>query len=441
MTAGFRGLFCTIKKMKRVIKGITILLIIAAVFQLSVIPGSSGVFKYKIFSGKNGVYLTNCSGKNAAVIELAPENRSYSFSFDNQAVDCCVLNKTAYFLVYNHSRDKCADIFTASSGKLKKSLTLQNIIISSSSAIAVDNNGNIYIKNSSAYIQVFNKSGRQINELREKSDALIQYPDFAAAYRSKHLYKLYGDKVKTFDTSAEYPLYGINGNYIADINGTVYNAGNMSKKADFNTEGFYKVAATDNYFVTAGESSLSVYNKAGTKINTLDFDTQIQAICSYKNSVCAVLRSGGNYLCEQINEANLKPKAEPAAEKGADGITPGNYRVRKGYIFVDVKTTIGDFKESLAGRNYDIVFKNRRTGYIRTSNEVTISSNGVSKTYTFIVIGDVTGEGNVNSRDERAMFNHLLGKETLSGINRLAGDINRDNKISNCDLVLLSRLE
>lgn len=428
--------------MKRVIKGITILLIIVTAFQLSVIPGSSGLFKYKIFSDKNGVYLTNCNGKNAAVTELAPESRFYTFSFDNQAADCCVSNKTAYFLVYNHSRDKCADIFTASNGKLKKLFTLQNIKISSSSVISVDNKGNIYIINSSGYIQVFNKSGNQINEFREKSDAMIQYPDCAVAYRNKRLYKLSGDKVKTFDNPTEYPLYGINDSYIADINGTVYSLGNMSKEAEFDTGGFYKIAATDNYFVTFEESSLSVYNKSdNAKINILNFDTDIRAICSYKNSVCAIFRSGGNYSCEVLNETRLKPKSESAVEKGLKGISLGKYRVSKGFIFVDAKTTIAEFKESLSDKGYDIEFKNRRSGYIRTSNKVTISNNGSLKSYTFIVIGDVTGEGNVNSRDEKAMFDHLLGAEKLKGINRLAGDINRDNKINNCDLVLLSRTE
>ena len=60
--------------------------------------------------------------------------------------------------------------------------------------------------------------------------------------------------------------------------------------------------------------------------------------------------------------------------------------------------------------------------------------------FTFIVRGDVTGEGNVNSRDEGLLFKHLLGQQKLNGVYKIAADINRDKKISNADLVLLSRI-
>ena len=59
----------------------------------------------------------------------------------------------------------------------------------------------------------------------------------------------------------------------------------------------------------------------------------------------------------------------------------------------------------------------------------------------FIVKGDVTGEGNVNSRDENAMFSHLLNTQKLKGIYKLAADLNFDKKLTNADLVLISRIK
>ena len=63
-----------------------------------------------------------------------------------------------------------------------------------------------------------------------------------------------------------------------------------------------------------------------------------------------------------------------------------------------------------------------------------------NKTYKTAVLGDITGEGNINSRDTKEMFNHLLGVQPLTSTFKIAGDINNDNKLTNADLVLLAKM-
>ena len=62
-----------------------------------------------------------------------------------------------------------------------------------------------------------------------------------------------------------------------------------------------------------------------------------------------------------------------------------------------------------------------------------------SKTYTIAVCGDVTGEGNVNSKDVTLLQKHLCGNAKLSGAFLKAADFNLDGKVDNRDLVLISR--
>lgn len=61
-------------------------------------------------------------------------------------------------------------------------------------------------------------------------------------------------------------------------------------------------------------------------------------------------------------------------------------------------------------------------------------------TYKIAVYGDITGEGNVNSRDLKALMEHLSGKTPLSDIYFTAADIDKDGILSTKDLLALSML-
>ena len=60
--------------------------------------------------------------------------------------------------------------------------------------------------------------------------------------------------------------------------------------------------------------------------------------------------------------------------------------------------------------------------------------------YTIVVIGDLTGEGNVNSKDLKSMMKHLTGEISLGTYPLMAADINRDKIASTKDLLLLAKL-
>lgn len=108
------------------------------------------------------------------------------------------------------------------------------------------------------------------------------------------------------------------------------------------------------------------------------------------------------------------------------------------------KTTVSKFKKSFECNGeikvYDKNLNLKTSGNVGTGMTVIFTKGSESAAYTICVAGDLTGEGNVNSLDLAAMFNHLLGISDLSPIQTTAADLNNDGVITNKDLVLIKRL-
>ncbi len=56
-----------------------------------------------------------------------------------------------------------------------------------------------------------------------------------------------------------------------------------------------------------------------------------------------------------------------------------------------------------------------------------------------ILLGDVTGDGNVNAADSLSILNYAAGKTTLTAAQKLAADVNRDGSINAADSMLIQQ--
>lgn len=176
-------------------------------------------------------------------------------------------------------------------------------------------------------------------------------------------------------------------------------------------------------------------------------------ICSSKNT-CGCFYENNNSIFGQIiryediqnfkTEQNDNNISTPSQEE--------YYYRSETYHFDDTKhiitgiqpsSTIAQIKNNIQYSNYTLSFLDHNGN---TKNSGSIGTNAVLKfdgkathTYTVIIFGDLTGEGNINSSDKKQLVSHLLGIEQLSDSYLSAADITDDNSVNLKDLVALSQ--
>lgn len=77
------------------------------------------------------------------------------------------------------------------------------------------------------------------------------------------------------------------------------------------------------------------------------------------------------------------------------------------------------------------------SGTIATGMQMTITTGGSTVSYTFVIKGDVNGDGKMSAIDYVMLRNYLDGKSGLSGAYLKSADTKSDGKVSALDYVLL----
>lgn len=104
---------------------------------------------------------------------------------------------------------------------------------------------------------------------------------------------------------------------------------------------------------------------------------------------------------------------------------------KKIIVLYQTEVTKAELIEELKKAGYEDVSIEADT--IGTGATVSIKLGEETATYEFIVPGDITGDGTVNSGDALAILNHSVGSSTLEGNIAVAGDINGDGNINSGD--------
>ena len=201
------------------------------------------------------------------------------------------------------------------------------------------------------------------------------------------------------------------------------------------------------------------YGVSGNNINKLSENSSITSRYSFSENIDDIAVNGNKIALlssenvKLITEKDFKPienssteSSNPISKPSFDGFT--DYENDDNYIIVPQGTTIAILlkKHINSAKNSSLIFydnKNRKisSGNLGTGFSLEYYENSFLKyKYTIIVMGDITGEGSVNTYDKRRLTDYLLGKLELTSAQKYAANLDANNLIDSIDLLLLNRL-
>ena len=194
------------------------------------------------------------------------------------------------------------------------------------------------------------------------------------------------------------------------------------------------VCETDNFIVSVKNGTLLAYDKAtGNLKHKYHLSSNVYNLSSYNNNITIVYK---DYSIDILLANEIFKTTATNTKNNSKTTSSKNQKKSYGkFIIVEQGTTSAEFKKLKEFSNRKVYFENDYSGQLGTYTNVTIDGSF----HTIIVKGDITGEGNINSRDISAMFDCLLGINSLDQTYKKAADMNGDGKISNADLVLIAK--
>ena len=208
------------------------------------------------------------------------------------------------------------------------------------------------------------------------------------------------------------------------------------------------VVAANSGVYTANNNRLAFMQKNASERFT-ELSSYIRCIVAYGRRI-ATLNYGYDY--NDISASELKSNSEQNNASADDNNSynqsesrisssqfPKEYRIEQGRYVVGVapSTSVTDFKKKYS----DSVTIYDRNGKAVTSGKIgtgySVSFDGAS--YTIIVCGDVTGEGNAKSNDINLIMNYFVGAVSFDEIQMLSADYDCNGVVDNRDLVRLAR--
>ncbi|MDD6847980.1 MAG: dockerin type I domain-containing protein [Oscillospiraceae bacterium] len=396
---------------------------------------SQAGYETQLIYENSGVYF--CSlGNDKLIVNKLNENTKYTYSFDEQIIAYTVANKSVYILTVSDIQANTFYIYKATADKIKKCGSVYNINIGESTTFVADKNENFYLVDGKNNIIVINS--KTYSPFDFKSKQLFSHNGKIYSVGNYEIKQIsHNSVVKSFKYNDGFTKV-ISKNYICGNNNIFSLDNGITKIKSIENTSNLLVGESDKYIVEGYGNKLYAYDKQTGKITSKYEIGYFPIYLSvYRNTVYVVSKNNTDYMLNTYKADDIFK--ESITDSTNTAIDFKDFKIKGKYIFVDKGTTVAKFKSSISYVGYDAVFS-KKSGNIGTNNTVTFSRNGNSSTYIFIVLGDLTGEGNVNSRDIYEIFGHLLYDKNLVKPFTISADLNCDNKISNIDLVMLARM-
>ncbi len=309
-------------------------------------------------------------------------------------------------------------------------------------------------------VERYNVSGVLTDRFSFSSDVLQLGADFRGnpiAVSQNTLYRLNGNRFSACGgANIAAPVSFFTDEMLSDASGNILRV--TSDRCDllFHADSVYgqNHACALNGVVYYPDSA-DVYGydvNSGAKRMKITLNQPVFGLYTENGCICA-LSDNGSPICSRIrpNEfADLRSSETKADTQeqhiNASVISSDVYRINFDSYYISgipAGATLAQLKKNIRHDGYQVQFFRNgsavKSGNCGTAMTAVFDSDNARYTFELSVVGDLTGEGNVNSRDLTVLMEYLIGKSRFNGVYEISADLSGDGSIDVKDLALLHR--
>ena len=424
-----------------------------------------------------GVYSIRFSGGHADIIRYSDHTISAGVDVSSPIRSVCAYRGKAVLLCEDVKRAQLSVYVYFLDTDFLEGFVINDLLLYHNTDYACDN-GAIYIENyrDTHELVAYSYNGEYRGRYRFDSEINA----ICGGYRGG-VYVVAGDTIYTLSDgrfsalsgdSVETPLFPADSNTLVSGFGAVYAVDKSSISYRFTVDmddGAAACVIDHTLYVPCGNVINAYDLSSGEK--TAYYHAAFQVISVYassgnviavgESSSISVRRRDFTSLISQDDTADGESKpnnGQNAADQGdrnqpvqnrsaARTISSNVYQVdHTRYYIADipVQTTVAAFRKNMQYDGYTLtIYRDgnvKKSGNVGTAMTAVFSSDEYNYTYELAVIGDITGEGNRNSRDMNTLLDYLCGAADFNGVYTVAADVNRDNRVDVCDAAELKRM-
>ena len=285
------------------------------------------------------------------------------------------------------------------------------------------------------------------------------------AVSAKKLYDFNGSRfVAVGGSDVTVPVSFFGDSLLSDSSGGVYRiSGHTCRllfKADSDFTSVTPAVISDTVYYPCGAKIYGYRINSGEKAAEIALSQKVFGLYASNGCVCAVSNSGkptvnqirpGEFIDltpkRTADAAADQPVTPAASSKRESVISSSAYRIDfRNYRIsgIPAGTTFAAFKKNISHDGYAVSLyrdgKQIKTGLCGTAMTVVFDCEAAKYTFELSVIGDITGEGNVNSRDLSLFMEYLIGTADFNGVYTISADLSGDGIADAKDLAMMHRM-
>lgn len=430
---------------------------------------SSNVY---LSSDDTGAYVIRFGGKHADITKYASYSESVELDLSHSICAVCAYRDKAVLFCPDYNNNQLIVYVYKLSSDYLDSFAIYGMKLLGNTDFGCDDSA-VYLENyrDSRELLTYSYSGVLISRYRfdcEINALCGSFDGGAYVVSGNSLYFASSDGVRAVSGGeVGYPLFPAGHSVLASAAGQIYRLDGDSIMNTFSVDTDHKAASAcmngDLLFYPCDGTVYGYDPDTGEKVCYYSLNGNAELIYSVSDRVAVVGdssfftigRDDFTYLKQPENNDDNADIRSPGSRQISGNnayndavyeISSDEYRVdseRFRITGISPETTVAGFLSNMRYSGYSAsVYRDgsqKKSGNAGTAMTVVFSRDNGSITFELGVTGDLTGEGNMNSRDLNTLMDYLIGAADFNGVYADAADLDDSGSVDIADAALMKR--